>query len=345
MNRIFILKNQFTVLLILLLSFAASSQTYRCMVEVGDSWGYIDEKGEMAIPPKFRKAAPFSSDGFAVVAYDGGERFFIDASGNKLETEVKTFDIKGTGFHDGMAAVEVNGLWGFLNTEGKLAIKPKYKTISDWSGGFATAETKKNIMVITADGSEIIITDTRVYEAEGFSEGLAPFKTMDGKEGFINTEGKVVIMPVFKGTGPFIGGKAWVKTQAGSVGYINTNGDWIHKADFTNARNFDLKSKMALVKRSGQWEYINESGQTLPIYLDSYGEFSDGLAFGKLNALVGFIDPTGNWVIQPTFRAVRDFKNGYAAASKGELWGIIDETGNWVVPPKFTKIRDMEMIK
>ena len=42
--------------------------------------------------------------------------------------------------------------------------------------------------------------------------------------------------------------------------------------------------------------------------------------------------------ITPQFDAVKPFKNGIAAVKKEELWGFIDSTGNWIIQPRFYNV-------
>ncbi len=64
-------------------------------------WGYIDEKGNIAIQPQFAQARPFS-DGMAAVA---NEQF--------------------------------NPTWGFINTKGYMVLKPAYRgRVSDFNSGY-----------------------------------------------------------------------------------------------------------------------------------------------------------------------------------------------------------------
>jgi WG repeat protein len=58
---------------------SASYYVHRAAVRVKDKWGYVNELGEMIIPPQFDCADPFS-EGLAYVCVKE-ERYFIDTSG------------------------------------------------------------------------------------------------------------------------------------------------------------------------------------------------------------------------------------------------------------------------
>lgn len=53
----------------------------------------------------------------------------------------------------------------------------------------------------------------------------------------------------------------------------------------------------------------------------------------------GFVDESGNWIINPIFMSVKPFHNGLAFVEDDRcLWGVIDTDGNWVVEPTFNHI-------
>ncbi|HEY5522092.1 MAG TPA: WG repeat-containing protein, partial [Desulfuromonadaceae bacterium] len=57
----------------------------------------------------------------------------------------------------------------------------------------------------------------------------------------------------------------------------------------------------------------------------------------------GYIDETGDYVIEPQFGDAGNFAaNGLAAVQDAEsqLYGYIDKTGDYVIEPQFYKARD-----
>jgi hypothetical protein len=91
-------------------------------------------------------------------------------------------------FSEGLAAVEINGKWGFLDKSGLMVIATQYD------------------------------------HAANFSEGLAAVQ-INGKWGFINKFGQMVIQPQFAAPFYFFGGLArvWVGEK---WGYIDLSGKY-----------------------------------------------------------------------------------------------------------------------
>ncbi|AYB30090.1 WG repeat-containing protein [Chryseolinea soli] len=348
------MKSFFSVLVAVALSVTAFAQTLVTQVKPagGKKWGYADLKGDLIIPAQYEKCYQFSADGWAPI-YDTDNRqyFFINTKGEKLPTELKKFklidgfgfDLKG--FADGLVPVKDGEKWGFLNTQGKVAIPAKYDNVTDFNGGFVPVKVGDKYFILNTKGEETPV-DASITDVKTFSEKLAPCRTADKKAGFLGTDGKIAIAPQFESVGYFRGGLAWAKTADKKVGYINTKGDWVIKPTFDTGKDFDPKSGMARVKDAGGWAYVSTSGNVLKVPdTDLWGDFSNGLAQGRKNGKFGFFNTKGEWVIEPQFDGSRDFVNGYAAAKKDELWGMIDASGNWVIQPKFDGIKDMELVK
>jgi hypothetical protein len=350
------MKKKMTLSLILafLLGFGALSQTYVVLVQPAGSkdWGYADIKGNMIIDAKYKKCIGFSDNGLAAI-YDAKIKqfYFINLKGETLPTEIKDFkliEVLGfgmKGFNDGLAPVKVGEKWGFLNTEGKLAIQAKYDKVTIFNG-FASVQRDDKFFVVDRSGTEFQVDVPGVSDVNDFSEQLASFKTAGDLVGFIDGSGKVVIDAKFKSAGDFHGGMAWAKNNAGTVGFIDQKGEWVLEPQFEAGKNLDPEIGLVRVKAGDKWAYVNKSGKMM--YMndsDLFEDFSNGLARGKKNDKFGYFNDKGEWAIQPQFDGARDFKNGYASVRQGELWGVIDKTGTWIIQPKFEDIKDVEFVK
>ena len=348
------MKSLFVSAILLLAILDAVSQKYLCMARQAGtkSWGYIDQTGEFVIQPRPGKCMEFSSNGVAVVLPLGSKQYsFIKSDGSALSTEISDFrlvEIFGfgvKGFNDGMVAIKVGEKWGFLDSEGRIAVRTKYDDVSEFYEGYAAAKMGDQFYIIDKSGAETKVESDQTKDVKHFSDGLAPYYTKDKRAGFVDTKGSIIIPARYQTVGYFIDGVAWAKTNENKVGYINKKGEWIINPQFDAGKDFDPQAKMALVRIGKVWDYINDKGEKLNMSLDGYGDYVEGLCWGKQGLKVGFFDKSGNWVIPPQFDAVRDFKNGYAAARQGDVWGIINKKGDWVVRPSFDGIRDLEKVK
>ena len=95
-----------------------------------------------------------------------------------------------------------------------------------------------------------------------FSEGFAAVKK-DGKWGYINTKGELIIECKFDDVNYFNKGFAVVKKD-GKKGYINTKGEQIIECKFDDVRDF--YEGFAPVQKDDRWGYINTKG--CPVIFD-----------------------------------------------------------------------------
>jgi hypothetical protein len=126
----------------------------------------------------------------------------------------------------------------------------------------------------------------------------------------------------------------------GSWGYISTSGNIVMDPQFDLAR--DESGKMAAVREGTLWGYIQTSPAKLSIepQFTSAGDFFDGLAPVQLpGQLYGFIDESGNFVIEAQYDFAQPISEGKAAVRIDGLWGFINSDGNTIVEPKYSDAR------
>jgi hypothetical protein len=128
---------------------------------------------------------------------------------------------------------------------------------------------------------------------------------IDGKAGYINASGKIVIparFPVF-----------------GSYGYD----------DF-----FEGVASMNILRAA----HIDSQGAPVkfsPYDVSGFAHFSEGLIPVAIGRKCGFVDHRGQLAIKTTFDGVDDFSEGLAAVVIGGNHGYIDHAGDVVIGPRF----------
>src|ERR1019366_8738499 len=131
----------------------------------------------------------------------------------------------------------------------------------------------------------------------------------EGKAGFINASGKIIIPARFP--------------VSGSAGYD----------DF-----FEGVAAMNILRR----DHIDSHGSIIdfsPYEVDSFRHFSEGLIAASIQGEKpkkhGFIDHRGKLIIHATFDGVGDFAEGLAPIVMNGKWGYVDHAGKIVIPPHF----------
>ena len=243
--------------------------------------------------------------------------------------------------------IQQDGKWGYIDSTGKIVVKPQFA----W--------------------------------AEEFSEGLAAFENEDGKHGYIDETGRVVIAPKFDNWTEFSEGLAAVSVDF-EWGYIDKTGKWAIPPQFAVGRPFSnglalvgvaLNGKVSFPPGPEKHVFIDKTGKVVidpkddilngtfsegvgtvqfitnhgvnAVLIDRTGKvivsvqeietdgFSEGLTAAKKNSKWGYIDTSGRFAIEPQYEEAHAFSEGLAAVLIGEKWGFIDHSGRVVISPRY----------
>jgi len=205
----------------------------------------------------------------------------------------------------------VEDSWGYLTVSG-IAIPPQFKSAGPFSGGLATACTLQGCAVINTKGqfvSPVRDPHTSVM-ASRYSEGIGAVEK-DGKWGYADVSGNVVIPALFNYAGDFENGMARV-SQGGKYFFINRKGERI-TPEFDGA--FDFSEDLAAVEVDHKIGYIRRDGTFAlpPIHQGASGiDFSEGLVAVRIEGKVGFMDTTGSIIVKPSYDDAYPFSEGLA---------------------------------
>lgn len=209
----------------------------RALVNSGDKYGFIDEKGNEVIPIRYEADLPHYSDknigddfkdGLARVKLNG-KWGFIDKDGKEIIPAI--YDEAGY-FENGLAQVRKiregalpSESCGLINREGKVVLPLIYANILDLKDGFMVAQDNLNMGLVDKEGK--LLTEMKYKTINEFVEGFAKvsiWKTV----GFINRDGKEVVLPKYVSATDFHNGFARVAYQIGEIkwleGYVDSNG-------------------------------------------------------------------------------------------------------------------------
>jgi len=273
----------------------------------GELWGFIDRHGNMVIEPQFANAHSFA-EGLAAVDTRLPDTWipkwgFIDINGNMvIEPQYE----RVSAFSEGLAAVQIGRVnWGFIDRNGNIVIEPYYTSPTNFSGELAAVQyAHQHWYLIDRNGirSNVI----RVLGISSISEGMVRFQGFAGTgQGFLDTNGNVVIEPQFAYATDFSGGHALVRLDDGTRpdgswyarwAYIDTNGNIAH-----HLPNFHVSDGLGLISAEID---VHDSDKTHFVY--------------------GYKDVHGNTIIEPQFENANDFSEGLAAVwVQGYGWGFI----------------------
>lgn len=253
-------------------------------INIDGKWGYYNKKGQMVIKPQFDYACNFS-EGLACVNING-KSGFVNKEGKMVIEPQFNQSAYDYSFSDGLAAVKLNDLFGYINKDGEWVITPQFEEASPFTDGiaFVKKEPGKNIRVsnnevcyVPAKGYLIDKTGTRIsdllFDRVGKqSEGLIRVE-INGKWGYVDTKGKMIIEPQFSTAGGFSDGLAVVgigddrNLQSYRAGVIDKKGKFVINPQFSWMRSDGFTNGVAeMVTYNGDcWEcyLINKSGKII----------------------------------------------------------------------------------
>lgn len=264
-----------------------------CAVCSDDEWGFVDETGDNVISEQFAWVGAFTTDEIAPVRDMAGEFYFISSSGNKklAVQNIRTCEALGisvdqiiavkdgtsyayydsnfeklsgdyefaSAMNGGIAVVQQNGSWKIINNSYD-------ETCSRTFDAFIIDEkgiTYRNDRLFAQDEDRYYLVNKsgetvgeQTYEnAKLFQEqdGLAAV-CVDGKWGFIDSDGKMQIAPQYEDARSFSNGFAAIQSD-GQWGFINTDGEIAIQPQFEDAKDFSA-SGSAFVMINGQWRVL-----------------------------------------------------------------------------------------
>lgn len=192
--------------------------------EPGEGPTFFDRSGNRFLGP-YHQAFPFFQDR-ARVKNDADE-WIIDQTGNFIPKKIVSLD--GTHYSDGMIAVRGNGKLGYMDLDGQIAIEPRYDGGGAFAEGLAPVQLNGRWLFIDKSGATAAELPEEVVFAEPLSDGLSLVTAETGqatrKFGYVDKEGKWAVKPAWDEAQPFRDGLAYVGIWKGEVAvYINHKG-------------------------------------------------------------------------------------------------------------------------
>jgi serine/threonine protein kinase len=273
-------------------------------------------------------------------------------------------------FNDGLAAVYINGLYGYINENGKVAIEPKFQKAQDFIDGRAVVVSNNKYGYVDRNGK--IIWPPDLEYARDFSNGFAAVNKK-GLWGFIDTTGKLTTPYEYDQVGDYYGdhvvvakngyygvidksNKLVIPLQYDFASYIamNENRFFLSKNKKISIGNNDGKiiskeyddikyltgSGYMIVRNGNKFGYINNDGkEVIPTeYEEVTAETTHDRFLVKQNNKYGFLNNENKKVTEFIYDTCSGFSNDYAAVNKNGKWGFINKSGKESIPLEFDQV-------
>lgn len=181
-------------------------------------------------------------------------------------------------------------------------------------------------------------------DAADFSEGRAAVR-VGKKIGFVDTKGTITITPQFdpdqQGLDAYVFryGRATVRV-GDRYGVIDEQGRYIRPPNLRFAGHFS-DDFANIITEDNQTAYLDRSGNiAITGGFDGSGPFTEGRAPASTKGQWGFIDLRGKWLIEPQFEGAGNFADGLAPVVISGKFGYINATGKFTINPQYQGARE-----
>ena len=295
-------------------------------------YGIINRKGDYVLDPIIDHMIHLEEDFF--YAYDGKQYMLIKAREERSDINYTSFH-KIT-FENGILLEYIHGkLRRVMKNDGILLDQVGMEKVTP-SGAdhFNIFLREKKTGLLGPNGWVVNPQSDLDYILPGNENLFAAHK--DGKFGFVNKSGKLIIQNRFDTVSKFSEGLAAIKLN-GNWGFVDENDRMVISSQFDEATDFF--NGLSKVKQSGKFNLIDQQGNLL--LEKGYNHISlslDNYYLTEENGFLGLISPNGKEIIPPKFDELRREAPDRILVRIGDKYGIMDENGNYVLPIYYKNI-------
>lgn len=305
----------------------------------GVKWGYMNPRGKIQIKQIFDQAMDFQANGIAVVSVNG--RYGLINHGGNYVVEPIYDSISD--FSEGRAQVIDNDGFKIINTSGKVLTSKAYSFIGSFENGRALfgealGDGQYLYGFLDRQGKEVVPAE--FLTANEFQDDKAVVQLPSKEYALINKNGKVL----HKYPYPFVGNLgegllAFKETEDGKFGYIDVKGTIVIPPKFTSAMPFEYGRAIVNMAEDYGEDYglIDREGKFIypPVYNDIHHLGKNRVAIGKAikegspfygsNYALGTTD--GKVLTEFKYLTILEFKEGVASVTTGQETFFIDKLG------------------
>lgn len=242
-------------------------------------------------------------------------------------------------FKEGLAWAEKSGKYGFVNKANEVIIPFKYTSCNDFDKGRAIVELDSVFGIIDRSGAYIV--EPQYKDIGQFSEGLI-YAMKDSLYGYFDGLGYPRIPEQYEEAFSFSNGMAKV-TFKGLEGYIDVYGSFKVKPLYESINLFG--DSLIIIEGDESSRLATFQGNEVKtIAIEDLGLLVSDRALVISDDRIGYLNKKGQAVIPATFdyftnaKTEGEFVGAYAKVSKANKFGVIDKNGKPVIPLVYSKL-------
>lgn|GEM_PF-2402876 len=271
--------------------------------------------------------------------YDADAHLFICGDANiivrSFVNNLAAFMIKGANPYEW----KTNRV-GFIDTAGKIIIKPFYANCSDFNMGLALVMDTSGKRAAIGRNGQIIIPFAR-QEIEWCTNGLYLISRYSDIS-LVDTNGRTIV-PFGKYTAcerywpPLYG---YEVTEEGDDGGGRRREFGWYPMQFYRLAFDKYITVQSGTGKTAKWGAVTRDGkEIIPPKFDAIGPFIKGLAPFSLNNRCGITDTAGDAVIRPNYDNIALSDSGSAIAMQNKKSGVVSINNKIIIPVEYDRIR------
>jgi hypothetical protein len=306
----------------------------RSIVGLNGKVGVINRAGHIIMPIEFVDIGNFS-EGLIYAKRDSLYGYYDNTGFQRIEEKFT----EAFSFSKGLAKVQIGKKQSFIDIYGSAIVPPIYESIQFFNDSLFVFELNSRFGICKKNG---LVLDSAKYDVIGVLSNDRALISKNGKIGYLNGEGKVVLdlkfdeFPNFIEIGQFNGVYAVIRLK-GKYGVIDNLGKLIIPAIYTQLSKFS--PLMAYTKGKG-WGFIDLTNTSLISPQFDFAEsFQDGYAIVEKASLIGLINPQGILSIPIVFNDISTVDKQRVTVTLGDYQGVYTVKGEVIVPTEYQQIR------
>nr|MCR6538494.1 WG repeat-containing protein [Campylobacter lari] len=197
-----------------------------------------------------------------------------------------------------------------MNKDGNFIIKPQFDDISYFSDSVFLVKKDEKFGLIALDGKTILEPEFTLCDkwhsvkadyAISINKEKLKWIVIDGKSGFVDEKGKILVEPKFNFVSDFTNGFAVVRLN-GKFGLINTKRDFFIEPEFDKIEQLE---NIILISKNEKYGIVSFSGKILEPQFDSIQKsYNQKIFMVEKDSKIGLVDKEMQIIIEPKFDTV-----------------------------------------
>lgn len=249
-----------------------------------------------------------------------------------------------------LAAVQMRGHWGYINTSGSMALGNAYTSAGMFGTIAPVVDQEGEAYYIDASGNKKLTASYFLEQDPDFGQ-ITQFGTI--QSGLVlafngetwNYYDEQTHQKRFGGyqkATPISNGVGAVSKDGRTWALIDSDGNELTGYDFqevlVDEKGMPCRTSAVIVRKDGQYLLVSkENGQPVGsgVYEDACAFNENSLAAVKKDGKWIFVSETGEETDLGDLQEAKSFSAGVAAAKQDGKWGFINTTGEWIIAPQF----------